>query len=300
MTDVTVSVVLPTYYKNSYDETLQKILMQTVRPKEILIIRNGAEEERFEAYEGYTVCHTRQLGLNNARNKGIELAIGDVVAFIDDDTLPQDDWIETIARLHGEIHEVPVIGGKIYPIWPENRKPPEWLRGLFLEYLTLLDYSPDLTVVTSADWIAGMNLSIKAWVFKQLELRFDPDLDRKGDNLLSNGETELFERIRLLGYEIMYSPTMVVGHRITPERMTPHFFLQRAYWQGISDYLVDKKLHRAEINSKAERMRNEFIRPNVALLDAGNLDDHETLLAICNIQFAIGYLGARFTHESTS
>ena len=79
--------------------------------------------------------------------------------------------------------------------------------------------------------------------------------------------------------------------------MTPHFFLQRAYWQGVSDYLVDKKLHQSDIKSRAERLRNEFIRPNVSLLDAEDLDDYETLLAICDIQFAVGYLGARFTYE---
>jgi glucosyl-dolichyl phosphate glucuronosyltransferase len=294
-----VSVVIPSYFRNSHEETLRRIQDQSLKPAEIIVVKNGEEgEERIEVRDGYTICFTSTIGLNHARNKGAELARGNVVAFTDDDSLPNSDWVEQIWHLHGKHERAPVIGGKIYPIWPAEQVPPPWLKGLFLEYLTLLDYSEGLRTVSSADWIAGMNLSVKSWIFKKMQLWFDPDLDRKGENLLSNGETELFERIRSFGYEILYSPAMVVGHRITSDRMTPQFFLKRAYWQGVSDYLVDRKSHSSQIRGRVLQLKKDLIHPSVEALNQEGLDDHETLLAICNMQFAIGYLSARFTHET--
>jgi glycosyltransferase involved in cell wall biosynthesis len=294
-----VSVVIPSYFRNSHKETVHRVQNQSLKPAEIIVVKNGEEEkDRVEVRDGYSICFTSTIGLNHARNRGAELARGDVIAFTDDDSLPDSDWVEQIAQLHGKHEQAPVIGGKIYPIWPADRVPPPWLKGLFLEYLTLLDYSEDLHIVSPADWIAGMNLSVKAWVFKQMHLWFDPDLDRKGENLLSNGETELFERIRSSGYEILYSPAMVVGHRITSDRMTPQFFLKRAYWQGVSDYLVDRKLHSNQIRERVFQLKQDLIHPSVTTLDQEDPGDHETLLAICNMQFAIGYLSARFSHET--
>jgi hypothetical protein len=80
--------------------------------------------------------------------------------------------------------------------------------------------------------------------------------------------------------------------------MTPQFFLKRAYWQGVSDYLVDRKLHSNQIRERVFQLKQNLIHPSVTTLDQEDPGDHETLLAICNMQFAIGYLSARFSHET--
>src|SRR4051812_3607450 len=67
---------------------------------------------------------------------------------------------------------------------------------------------------------------------------FRPGLDRVGDSLVSNGETELFGRLRASGGSVHYAPSAVVTHRIPSQRLTRPWLRRRARAQGTSDTLT--------------------------------------------------------------
>jgi glucosyl-dolichyl phosphate glucuronosyltransferase len=59
-----------------------------------------------------------RAGVSVARNTGAREAAGDYIAYIDDDAIPDPDWIERILAAIGEADPPPaMIGGRILPQW---------------------------------------------------------------------------------------------------------------------------------------------------------------------------------------
>ena len=65
----------------------------------------------------------QQQGLSGARNTGIAIATGDVIAFVDDDGTIQPDWLEQLCDCLTD-PTVLGAGGTILPRW--EGKPPRW------------------------------------------------------------------------------------------------------------------------------------------------------------------------------
>ena len=117
----TVSVVIPCY--NGADfirETLDSVLTQTVAPIEVLVVDDGSTDESAEIAESYghpvRVIRQTNQGESVARNRGIDEARGDWIAFVDADDLwapnklerqleaiePDVVWIHTNYHLFGK------------------------------------------------------------------------------------------------------------------------------------------------------------------------------------------------------
>jgi len=279
-----ITVVIPTYYKNKYKDTLESLIYQKYDNFEIIVVRNGARK-KFIAKKGkLTIYEITKVGLDYARNFGVKHARGDIIGFIDDDALATSNWIETLAKSHEKIN-APVIGGKVLPKWPNGKKP-NWVRGILLAYLSILDnYSDKPVLVHPLDWLAGTNISFKKHIFDKVGY-FDEELDRKGKSLLSSGEVELCNRIREKGYEIVFDPSLVVEHVIPRSRLSPQYMIKRAYWQGVSDFILDKKhLDPGILSRKFEEFNKEI---QYVELKPENI--YESVDKLCRWARVIGYL----------
>src|SRR4051812_37013165 len=95
-----VSVVIPTHDRPEFlKEALDCVLSQTVPPREIIVVDNGAKEETCRMLKGSygsSVVYVRELrhGVQAARNAGIARARGAWVATLDDDDLPHPQFLE--------------------------------------------------------------------------------------------------------------------------------------------------------------------------------------------------------------
>lgn len=88
-----VSVVIPTYNRGSkIAATLDSALAQTLAPLEIIIVDDGSTDgtpDWIEVHYGDRVCLIRQNngGVARARNRGLDEARGEYIAFLDHDDL---------------------------------------------------------------------------------------------------------------------------------------------------------------------------------------------------------------------
>src|SRR3989338_5449563 len=91
-----VSVIIPAYNAASFvGEAIESVLTQTVRPAEIIVVNDGSTDETEQALRPYRAALTYiaqpNRGVPAARNSGIQVATGDVLAFLDaDDTWSAD------------------------------------------------------------------------------------------------------------------------------------------------------------------------------------------------------------------
>lgn len=92
-----ISVIIPVYNSERYlRKCIDSIINQTLKEIEIILINDGSTDNSFEIMEKYRqkderiiVINTNNGGVSSARNKGIEIANGDYIIFID-----SDDWCD--------------------------------------------------------------------------------------------------------------------------------------------------------------------------------------------------------------
>ena len=101
----TISVIIPLYNKEAYiQRALESVLSQTVAPLEIIVVDDGSTDKGIQVVESFKepLIHLIQQansGVSAARNKGIEAAKGELIAFLDADDNWRPIFLETIVRL---------------------------------------------------------------------------------------------------------------------------------------------------------------------------------------------------------
>ena len=130
-----VSVIICAYADARWDAlraAIQSLRDQTVRPSELIVVidHNPPLFERARrAFEGARVAENQQArGLSGARNTGVALARGEVLAFLDDDACAAADWLERLLSGYSDASVIGV-GGAIQPQWAAAR--PAWFPAEF-------------------------------------------------------------------------------------------------------------------------------------------------------------------------
>ncbi len=253
---MTVSVVICTYSTDLYSdfcEAVESVLGQTYEDMEVVVIVDGNKSlfdcvcADWDDHEDVVLhCNEENRGLSASRNRGIELASGDVVAFMDDDAIAEPDWIDELMTVYEE-SEVEAVGGKMTPLWITGKPaflPEEfyWLVGV-----THRGFSDEGPVRNTF----GSNISFRADVLDELD-GFDEQLGRKGDKHVQGEETELAARLRSeLDGTLYYTPDAKVGHKVFEYRTRFRWLVQRAFWQGYSKRVMERLVPESSGNETA-------------------------------------------------
>lgn len=121
-----ITIVIVSYNRPlEVQGTVRSLLNQTVKPFEILLIDDGSDPPLrmsvdFQNFK--LIRFDKERGLSNARNFGINAAKGDYVAFLDDDTVPSQRWLEAVQK--GTVSGADVLGGPLKPLY--KARPPNW------------------------------------------------------------------------------------------------------------------------------------------------------------------------------
>ncbi len=110
-----ISVVIPTYNQADYlRDALKSVLAQTITDWEAIVVNNFSDDDTVAVAEGMNDPRIRVVNFNNrgviaaSRNKGISLASGEWIAFLDSDDLWTPDKLERCLAVAGL--DVDVIG----------------------------------------------------------------------------------------------------------------------------------------------------------------------------------------------
>src|SRR5258706_6191332 len=98
---LTISVVIPAYNEKNYiGKALESLTKQTRHANEIIVVDNNSTDRTAEIAKEYgvTVIHEEKQGFTPARNRGFNEAKGDIIAWIDADTIVPPNWVEIIYR----------------------------------------------------------------------------------------------------------------------------------------------------------------------------------------------------------
>jgi glycosyltransferase involved in cell wall biosynthesis len=286
---VQVSVVLCTHTVERYDyltDAVGSVLAGSYDDVELVLVSDGNDAVHARMQEDYgdhpkvtTDCLDQNSGLLTARNHGADVATGDVVAFLDDDAIACERWLELLVDAY-ETGDAVAVGGRMTPRWEARDGEPAILPAEFywLVGVTHRGFGPDGDP-SEPGWVRntmGSNISFRAEVFADLG-GFDIDIGgRKGDNHLQGGESELCARLRAEYDELVwYVPEATVEHRIFDYRTEADWLLERAFWQGYSKRGMerfvpestgdeDEFLRRLLTEFAPDRLRGLVRRPSTA------------------------------------
>lgn len=155
-----------------------------------------------------------------ARNKAVENAKGDFIAFIDDDESPEDTWLSNLFKAYHTYKCDGILG----PVKPHfEGVPPTWLVcGKFCDREShktgmVLDWTQTRTG----------NVLINTNVFKDENKRFDPSLGRTGGE-----DIDFFKRMIHDGKSFVWCNEAVVFETVPPERWEKSFYLKKYIQMG--------------------------------------------------------------------
>lgn len=98
-----VSIIVPVHNSSKYlKNCIDSLLNETYKNIEIIVVENGSTDNSLEILECYKdKIHLTKLnakGLSKARNKGISLAKGDYIAFVDSDDFIEPNMIDELVN----------------------------------------------------------------------------------------------------------------------------------------------------------------------------------------------------------
>jgi glycosyltransferase involved in cell wall biosynthesis len=249
-----VTVCLCTHNRPAYArDCLAGLLRQTVERDRfgILVIDSGSPAAAgaelagiVAACPGARLIMLAQSGVSLARNAGAHAVGTGYIAYIDDDAIPEPEWVASIIAAIKQAPRPPaVLGGRILPLW-ESPLPGWWpdsLRGVLsiIETEGRGEYRTADLPASLEPYGANITMHVPALLAMG---GFGTTVGRHGDVLLSDEEVQLAWRMQDAGYSARYDSSVVVHHRIQPLRLTPAWLLSRLYWQGVSTVLSRRLL----------------------------------------------------------
>lgn len=240
-----ISIIIPTVSYSNRKEQIHRIFAALESQKtsvlfEVIIVDNSfrLNENQFNQVPVFAkIIHEPGIGLSRARNAGVRVAIGDIIAFLDDDVIPTTTWIKAIVQTH-KLQKALCVGG---PVILRDRKSirfPRWFSDYFLRFVVPPKFPEFTGVVKAPCYIIGANMSFKRSVFDRYGF-FDTNLGRVGKCLLSGEDMEFMMRVPQ--ESIFYEPLAIVSTRITSQRLTRKYFARRIFWQAVSDARIFRK-----------------------------------------------------------
>lgn len=201
---------------------------------EVLVIDNAPSDEKTkELVDGLPkVRYVREPkpGLDFARNRALQEATGEILAFLDDDVTPDRQWLNGLREAWAENPDAAGFTGLVLPyelattaqILFESRG--GFRRGFEkIRYGKILPYNP-LYPCGAGIFGAGCNMAFRRDVLLKLG-GFDDALDT-GAPLPGGGDLDIFYRVVRAGYPFVYEPRYLVFHQHRRE----YEKLRRQYW----------------------------------------------------------------------
>ncbi len=221
-----VSIIIPTKQISYFvEEAVSHILKMDYKNYEILVL---PDEESGEVYRSTKVVATGPVGPAEKRDLALAYSKGDILAFLDDDAYPREDWLREAVK-HFKDPEVAAVGGPA--VTPETNGLLQKVSGaIFSSRICSGNYTYRYVPrkMQEVDDLPSVNLLIRRDVFEEVG-GFDTDYWPGEDTKICLDIT------KKLNKKIIYDPDVFVWHHrrslLMPHlRQTARYALHRGYF----------------------------------------------------------------------
>ncbi|NEQ74547.1 MAG: glycosyltransferase family 2 protein [Okeania sp. SIO2C9] len=247
MLDFTVAI--PTYNgANRLPLVLEKLRSQINTENiswEVIVVDNNSSDSLTQVVNSFRsewpdniplrYCFEPEQGLAFARQKAIEEANGNFIGFLDDDNLPEPDWVIEVVKFGQEHQTAGAYSGRIIGDFEVN--PPEKFDTI-QAFLAIREHGSE-TFLFEAEKLrlppgAGLVVRKQAWsenVPTRLAL-----IGRVGNSIVAGEDYEALLYLHKGGWKICYNPTMCIHHKIPKYRLEKEYLIPLAKGIGLATF----------------------------------------------------------------
>ncbi|NEO04497.1 glycosyltransferase family 2 protein [Moorena sp. SIO3I8] len=252
MSEPLISAIICTHNREQYlGAAIDSLLQQDFADYEVIVVDNASSDRTRNIVDQrldnsrLNYVYEPVLGLSVARNTGAATARAAILAYLDDDAVASARWLKTIYEAYQSNEKLAIAGGKVTLLWPDGITSPSWLSPDLAGNLGAYDLGETVIEIQNPGLTPrGLNYSIRRTFLDKIG-GFDVNLGRVGKNLLSNEELHMTELALQDGWHVAYLPDALVAHNVAPERINKRWFLNRGWWQGISECYREQLVGRA-------------------------------------------------------
>ena len=245
--EIKVSVIIPVYNVETYiSKCISSVIEQNYKNIEIILIDDGSQDSSGKILDEYekkddriTVIHQKNKGVSAARNRGLELASGDYVVFVDGDDWVDSDYVSYFVELL-QNHECE-IGMNVN------------------NYTAISNRSNDNTYIISSEkameWLYLDKIFVAVWN-KIYDMQF---LKRNkiwfGEGMLFNIDCLQFADNVAIGEKCVYHQISNPGSAMRNFNLKSNYcgidslYIQRSHWKKSNKKIINAwKFHRYAFN----------------------------------------------------
>jgi glycosyltransferase involved in cell wall biosynthesis len=246
---VNFTVAIPTYNGeqrlSDVLELLRSQVISTAIAWEVIVVDNNSSDRTAQIVQAFQsdfpvplrYCFEAQQGLAHARHCAIEAARSDLVGFLDDDNLPEANWVEAAFQFAQAHPRAAAIGSRINADLavapPHHFEQISAFLALTQRGSKPLLYSPQRRLLPPG---AGLVVRKSVWlrvVPKRLVL-----CGRVNGNMLAGEDLEALSYIQQSGWDVWYNPEMVIRHKIPASRLTEAYLIPLFRGIGLSRFVT--------------------------------------------------------------
>ena len=201
-----VSVIIVAYRAQGViSDCIDSLLRQTYPKEKYEIIIVVDDNKTYDVVEKYLSTNTPRIHIEHrtkrgnipsARNVGVHLSNGEIIAFTDSDCVAHECWLEKICKGFEHFPTIVGVGGAVKPF-------------------SLDPVSRSLALLNMVSWSGG-NRSLKRQLATSNAAYRKDILTNIGDfdeNASVGEDRDLYYRITQEGHQILYDPEIVVYHK---------------------------------------------------------------------------------------
>ncbi|MAG78971.1 hypothetical protein CMI40_01195 [Candidatus Pacearchaeota archaeon] len=145
------------------------------------------------------------------RNRGAEKAKGEIIGFLDDDAIVDEDLLKNVEEFFNEFKDIEVVGGPQLTPYDERgfaKLSSYALSSKFGAWNLTRRYSKgNLNLNADESFITSANLFVKKEVIDKI--KFDP-------SLFPGEDPKFIDDVKRYGFKVAYSPNLILYHRRRP------------------------------------------------------------------------------------
>jgi glycosyltransferase involved in cell wall biosynthesis len=196
---------------------------------EVIVVDNNSKDNTVELLEKYKQSHPDynfsyfveyNQGVAYTRSRCALEAKGAIVAYLDDDSTAQPQWLQHIVTFYDANPTVYSTGGKITPVFLTDI--PDWYSKYFFGLVGNFNLGDKELKLVKERYPCGANMSFRKRVFEEIGY-FNHSLGRKGTGLIATEEKEIYKRILAAGHDVYYLPYVEVLHSVESNKFDKNY-----------------------------------------------------------------------------
>ncbi len=213
----TIGVMIATYHRSTeLLNCLAALERQLLAPDQVIVVAREDDSDTRTALAAITLTvplrlvTLREAGVVAARNAGLNASTTDIVAIIDDDTVPHFDWLSNIMIRYRNDPALGGLGGRdrCFDGYTFDERQEDVVGKIQWFGRVIGNHHLGYGEIREVDLLKGANMSFRADAIE--DVRFDSRL--KGDITQPNDDKCFSIAVKVKGWKLAYDPAILVDH----------------------------------------------------------------------------------------